>query len=164
MKFKKNLFFFSLVLGMLVLAVNAHALGSAGCGLGSVIFKNNKWFFQILAMTTNHSTSSQFLGITFGTSNCAPGLFGDTQKQEDYIAYNLVTLEKEASQGLGDTLDGLASLMGCDQNNYSVFNLFAQKHYKDIFNTNQPNGVLNNIKSLASMDQSVFKTCPFAKI
>ena len=46
------------------------AAGAAGCGLGSLIFKSNGKFTQLLAATTNNSTYTQSFGITSGTSNC----------------------------------------------------------------------------------------------
>src|SRR5512145_696073 len=49
--------------------------GAAGCGLGSMVFGNQPGFFQLLAGTTNHIIFfNQFFGITFGTSNCSPGI------------------------------------------------------------------------------------------
>ena len=47
----------------------AEDYGSAGCGLGSLVFKQNDGT-QILAATTNGTFGSQTFGITFGTSNC----------------------------------------------------------------------------------------------
>src|SRR3569832_2714255 len=47
------------------------AYGSAGCGLGSIVFGSQPGFIQILAATTNGTFASQTFGITSGTSDCA---------------------------------------------------------------------------------------------
>ena len=44
--------------------------GTAGCGLGSMIFGDQKGAIQILAATTNSIFGTQTFGITTGTSNC----------------------------------------------------------------------------------------------
>ncbi len=44
--------------------------GTAGCGLGSMAFGNQKGAIQILAATTNGLFGTQTFGITSGTSNC----------------------------------------------------------------------------------------------
>ena len=44
------------------------SVGSAGCGLGSLVFTDNEWWMQVLAATVN-STGVQTFGITSGTSN-----------------------------------------------------------------------------------------------
>jgi hypothetical protein len=44
--------------------------GSAGCGLGSMIFEGDQtWWKQVLASSTN-TTGMQTIGISLGTSNC----------------------------------------------------------------------------------------------
>ncbi|MFN7453535.1 MAG: DUF3015 family protein, partial [Pseudobdellovibrionaceae bacterium] len=47
----------------------AKSYGDAGCGLGSVIFGNEKGFSQIFAATTNGTVGNQTFGISSGTSN-----------------------------------------------------------------------------------------------
>src|SRR3954464_7446787 len=44
--------------------------GTAGCGLGSLVFGDQKGAIQILAATTNTTFGTQTFGITTGTSNC----------------------------------------------------------------------------------------------
>ncbi|MEN0057326.1 MAG: DUF3015 family protein, partial [Bdellovibrio sp.] len=48
--------------------------GTAGCGLGSLVFGNEKGPVQIVAATLN-GTGVQTFGITTGTSNCGEGVF-----------------------------------------------------------------------------------------
>ena len=133
MSFIKNMFFILTVAAFCFLGSQAHAIGSAGCGLGSVVFKGNEWWKQLLAVTTNNSTGSQTFGITTGTSNCAPGLFGEVQKQEDFMVANLTTLQREAAQGSGETLNSLASVLGCENSSFENFGVYTQEKYNDIF-------------------------------
>src|SRR5438309_10501086 len=47
--------------------------GLAGCGLGSMIFGDQKGAIQILAATTNSTFGTPTFGISSGTSNCVEG-------------------------------------------------------------------------------------------
>lgn len=112
---KKNL---GLIAGTLLsfASFQAHAdVGIAGCGLGSIVFKENTKGSQILAATTNGTFGNQTFGITSGTSNCGSGVAKqvNVQKQKDYIIANLSSLQREAAQGSGDAVNGLASVFGC---------------------------------------------------
>ncbi|APJ04013.1 DUF3015 family protein [Silvanigrella aquatica] len=160
----KNILFMTIVAAFALLAFRAHAVGSAGCGLGSIVFKGNEWYKQILAVTTNDSTGSQTLGITTGTSNCAPGLFGDAQKQQDYVVANLTSIEREAAQGSGKTLNGLASVLGCDDSQNQVFGIYTQKKYSEIFNSNDANQILLNLKSALQKDTPLSQSCKLINI
>src|SRR5215813_15499169 len=50
--------------------------GTAGCGLGSMVFGDQKGAIQILAGTTNWLFGTQTFGITTGTSNCGEAAVG----------------------------------------------------------------------------------------
>lgn len=85
--------------------------GSAGCGLGSIIFGPGTGFTQIFAATTNGSSGNQTFGITSGTSNCDTGPSSDSAK--NYVEANRTQLAKEITRGKGATLSGLSELAGC---------------------------------------------------
>ena len=57
-------------------AMAADKYGTAGCGLGSLVFGNQKGIVQIFAATTNGLFGSQTFGITTGTSNVEPAFTG----------------------------------------------------------------------------------------
>ena len=58
------------VIALMTSSAFAAKYGSAGCGLGSLIFEGDQtWWKQVLATTTN-GTGMQSLAITLGTSNC----------------------------------------------------------------------------------------------
>ena len=76
------------VLGAFSAAAFAADYGSAGCGLGSLVFKKND-MTQVLAATTNGTFWSQTFGITFGTSGCnAQGMVKVSMARESFIEAN----------------------------------------------------------------------------
>jgi hypothetical protein len=92
--------------------VHARAYGSAGCGLGSLIFEPSTGFTQVFAATTNGTFGSQTFGITSGTSNCAGGS-GGSASAKAFVETNRVALAKDIARGRGETIDGLSRLAGC---------------------------------------------------
>ncbi len=92
--------------------VHARAYGSAGCGLGSLIFEPSTGFTQVFAATTNGTLGNQTFGITSGTSNCAGGS-GGSASAKAFVETNRVALAKDIARGRGETIDGLSKLAGC---------------------------------------------------
>ena len=86
--------------------------GTAGCGLGSIVFGAKPGFIQVLAATTNGTFGSQTFGITSGTSNCvdsAPSAVGT----RTFIQANREALAKDIARGQGETIANLSTLAGC---------------------------------------------------
>ena len=53
------------------LTTSMYANDNTGCGLGSLVIKDQSTvMLQVLAATTNGTSGSQTFGITSGTSNC----------------------------------------------------------------------------------------------
>ncbi|NDG85554.1 MAG: DUF3015 domain-containing protein [Proteobacteria bacterium] len=90
---------------------------------------NSHGIVQIFAATTNGTSASQTFGITSGTSNCGGG--GSSPTAEQYIEANRVSLASEISKGNGETVKGLARIMGCAKT--EEFQTALQKNYKKIF-------------------------------
>lgn len=105
--------------------------GSAGCGLGSMIFEGDQtWWKQVLAATTN-TTGMQTIAITLGTSNCdspAPLKIGQA---EAYIEANKVALANDIARGNGETIVGLSKVYGCS--NSTEFGQALKANYAAIF-------------------------------
>src|SRR5256885_13892242 len=78
--------------------------GLAGCGLGSMIFGDQKGMIQVLAATTNGTVGSQTFGITSGTSNCGEAGFSSSATRT-FIEGNREALAKDAARGSGETID-----------------------------------------------------------
>ena len=106
----------------------AHAeYGMAGCGLGSMVFKDDG-FVQVLA-ATNGTSSNQTFGISSGTSNCE--VSGNGASAALFIEANREAVGKEISRGTGESLETLARLGGCA--NASAMGSFLQSEYQSIF-------------------------------
>ena len=111
--------------------VHGNQYGSAGCGLGSLIFEPNESFMQIFAATTNGLSGTQTFGITSGTSNCDTGGGGSARSVETFIAANRATLAVEAARGRGETISSLSSLAACGDADALARSL--QSNFKTVF-------------------------------
>lgn len=143
----KNLFIAALVT---FAAGSAFAVGDAGCGLGSMIIKDNTKVMQILAATTNGTFGSQTFGISTGTSNCTSDKVVLQEKEQQYfVEANYDMLTTEMAQGSGEYVDAFAHLLGCDSNEFGAL---VKKNYSEIV---KPNGsateVLSNVRQHAKV-------------
>ena len=116
----KKLYLSSLLIaGSLVLASNAGAIDSTGCGLGSMAWRGQSGILpQVAAVTTNGTFGTQTFGITFGTSGCDPNgrVTGGTQKMVlAFLENNLEQFAMDAAAGQGETLTTLAGIMNMDE-------------------------------------------------
>lgn len=133
---KKAVLGFAVVL----LAATAYAgnQNDAGCGVGSMIFKDNTAGQQILAATTNGISGNQTFGITTGTLGCSEGGLLKAEKQREvYIAANFRTLAAELAAGQGEYASTLATVMGCKQEVVPTFLSYAKTNYGGLFPTPQ---------------------------
>ncbi len=127
---KKN----SLLLGLALLFTSGAALadyGTAGCGLGSIVFGSKPGIVQIFAATTNGTFASQTFGITSGTSNCTDG--GGKASARAYIEANREALAKDIARGKGETLSNLATVAGCADS--KAMGKQLRRDFKKIFPT-----------------------------
>ena len=160
-------------------AMAATGYGTAGCGLGSIVFGAKPGMIQVLAATTNGTFGSQTFGITSGTSNCEKGggdmedggdmekphkkhkkkNTGSIQEQTDFIANNLNSLKRDAAQGYGDSLAALASTLGCEVGVYPQFTQRLQAAQAQIFATNDASKILAGIKSQVQSQPALNEAC-----
>jgi DUF3015 family protein len=110
--------------------VSAAPYGTAGCGLGSLVFGNQPGIVQIFAATTNATFGSQTFGITTGTSNCQDSMNGRFGVKM-FIETNKEALAKDISRGQGETLKNLAAMAGCSDAPLASATL--QKNFSTIF-------------------------------
>lgn len=119
-------------------AMAATGYADAGCGLGSIVFGNEKGAVQVLAATTNGTSGSQTFGITTGTSNCDPGGLVKLEKEREIFAEkNYSTIVKEMAMGEGENLETLAGMYGCSQDSINDFGSLAQDNFGDIVKSEQ---------------------------
>lgn len=126
-----------------LMAGSSSMAADAGCGLGSIIFTKNSKLIQLFAATTNTSTLTQPLGITFGTSGCsASGLVMNDKQIQYFVEINQEELSREMAQGHGEKLATLALLKGCaSQDSQKAFAGFTQSSYSQILPTANTNAV-----------------------
>lgn len=132
--------------------------GAAGCGLGSAVMGRHG--NQVSAATTNGTLWSKYLGISFGTSNCfESGAQASQVEQEAYLMANYNVLSKEMAQGNGTSLEGLAELLGCDQDKVPSFKVLAQREHQKVFAAPGAVAALDTLKSSIRSDSELAESC-----
>ena len=104
-----------------------YSYGTAGCGLGSIVFGDKPGMIQIVAAIFN-SWGSQSSAITSGTSNCGNG--GKVGAYE-FIKANKIVLASEISRGQGETIEGLAKILDCSDS--QAVGTVLQKNFLNIY-------------------------------
>lgn len=135
----------------------------AGCGLGSLIFKNNIKGEQILAVTTNNLTFTQTFGISSETLGCTKdGVVQADKKRALYAEVNLQSLSRELAQGRGEFLDAFAALSGCrERASRDAFARFAQERYGKLFPDERTDAAafLRNVDTELASSAALAKAC-----
>lgn len=120
---------------------------NTGCGLGSIVIKNqNSSVLQALAATTNGTSGNQTFGITSGTSNCnKPSNFVSNDKLNQFVNENMDELAMDISTGKGETLNTVAALMNVE--NKEDFASKLQANFSDIYTSEKVSSaeVIDNI-------------------
>ncbi|WP_186645403.1 DUF3015 family protein [Fluviispira vulneris] len=138
---------------------DVEAWGMGGCGFATLFIKEKDTLPQIGASIVNDFISgyTQSSAITSGTSNCVESRTKTASvEQEVFITVNLSSLSKEAAQGSGEHLVALAKVFGCPNEQFSKF---SQINYSKIYETNEPNLVLQNYLREVNSDQYLAKNC-----
>jgi len=137
-----------------VAALSSAAVASqnnqTGCGLGSVIIKNDSSAVMLaLQATTNGTSGNQTFGITSGTSGCKRAKFVMNERASEFVASNMDTLAKEIAVGHGESVDTLAELLNVK--NKATFASALQTNYNKIYSSQSVKmaNVLDNISATA---------------
>ncbi|MGD9624180.1 MAG: DUF3015 family protein [Arcobacter sp.] len=117
------------------LTASVYANENTGCGLGSLVIKQqNTVVLQVLAATTNGTSGNQTFGITSGTSNCdKPSNFVSNDKLNKFVAENMDELAMDISAGKGETLETVAKLMNVE--NKEAFSAKLQANFSNIYSS-----------------------------
>lgn len=126
----------------------ATTYGTAGCGLGSILFGNKPGIIQVFAATTNGSFGTQTFGITSGTSNCGSQTVMVIATKQ-FIETNREAFAKDVSRGSGETIDTIASMGGCADS--AAVGASLQKNFKSIFPTSQTSNTQVSVTALDSL-------------
>jgi hypothetical protein len=141
-----------LLVGLAALALTSSVYAGAntntGCGLGSVLIKDqNTVLTQILAATTNGTSGNQTFGITSGTLNCdKPSIIASNDKLNRFVGENMDELALDISAGQGETLSTVAKLMNVKDT--ASFSAKLQKNFNNIYASKNVNSA-NVIDSIA---------------
>lgn len=95
----------------LVDEASGQGYGTAGCGLGSLIFGAKPGMIQIVSATFNGTSANQTFAITTGTLNCDIPEAG--QQAAAFIEINNEAFKTELARGHGDTVSSLAYILRC---------------------------------------------------
>ncbi len=128
--------------------------GPAGCGLGSLIFKPDSGFTQILAATTNGTSANQTFGISSGTSNCDTGP-GNSKSAKAFVETNRAALAKDIARGRGETISSLTALAGCSDPR--AVGMKLQHSFRTIFSSAKATDdqVSDSVVNVLSSDSSL---------
>jgi hypothetical protein len=140
----------------------AEGYGSAGCGLGSLVFGNQTGMIQILAATTNGVFASQTFGITSGTSNCAAGGVVKAQREQAAFAeVNFQDLKRNMAAGGGEFLTSFATLLGCEESAKPALATMTQAKYEVILPSEKsgPMDLLGGVKTQIKSDPALANSC-----
>ena len=148
----------------LVFCAQALADSSVGCGLGSLIWKDNSIVSALVRGTTNQSFSSQLFGITTGTSGCSKHSIVQVEHAPVYYAEaNLDQLKVQAAQGEGEYLQGFAQTFGCSEDTYASFGQSMNQNYGELFVNapSAPREFVNQVKSIMVKQSQFTSNCQY---
>lgn len=143
---------------VLVASANAWAAryGMAGCGIGSLIFKDEPGKIQILAGTTNGIAGHQTSAISSGTSNCKDS---PNEVAQVFIEENKMELLTDMSRGQGETLSSLAKILSCGD--VTLLGKALQTNFDAIYPNKEVSGekVQQGIFQVIAKDSALQNTC-----
>jgi len=142
-------------------AARAQGYGMAGCGLGSLVFKDNG-VTQIFAATTNGTFANQTFAITSGTSNCGSGGVIKAQREQAAFAeVNFQDLKRNMATGGGEFLTSFATLLGCEDAAKPALAKMTQSKYESILPTEKttPMEMLSGVKTQIKSDAQLAGSC-----
>ncbi len=148
-----------MILSLVFISAAAQA-NDSGCGLGGLAIQRNTKLSQLVSMTLNYSTLTQFFGITSGTSNCsANGIVFNDKEATVFAEANLPNLKIEMARGEGENLSAFAEILGCKST--STFGAMTRRQYENIF----PNAdvttenFLKSIRNEIGHDEALKSSC-----
>lgn len=135
--------------------------GMAGCGFGALLIDNHSKGPQIGSWFLNGLYGNQTYAISSGTSNCVESRTEmAAMEQSVYVTANFNSLQKEAAQGSGETLKGLADVLGCyaDEDKARLGEM-SQREFDRLFAEAQPEQLLQRYLGLINQDPMLSKSC-----
>jgi hypothetical protein len=145
-----------LVAAVFCLNAQAENYGTAGCGLGALIFKDKPGKIQIVSGILNAIYMNATFAMTSGTSGCT-----DDEKSAStmFIQMNKQALMKDIARGRGDSLASLSKILKCSDTDMLGNSL--QKNYENIFPTESTSAmdINHSINSTIQSDAALSQHC-----
>ena len=133
-----------------LLTTASFAGANTGCGLGDQVITNqDSVVMQVFAATTNGTSGNQTFGITSGTSGCAkPAKFVSNDRANEFVAGNMDVLALDISNGQGEALSTLATLLNVS--NPETFASVLQANFDKVYTSSDVTSanVIDNIVAL----------------
>lgn len=124
-----------MMIGITALMISGSVMaahGPAGCGLGSVLFKDKEGLvFNVLAATFNGTSGNQTFGMSTGTLGCEDAKEAKVTAV-DFIENNMMALSTDIAKGEGKTLDAYLTLIKAPKADKTRL----QSNFKKIFTKN----------------------------
>ncbi len=141
------------------MAVNAKDYGSAGCGVGSIIFDGQSGLGpHVLAATTNGFYGTQTFAMTSGTLGCS---VDDTIQSHAalYIDSNLNNIAADVARGEGEALMALAELLRVEDADRGTFSSVLKDNFHVIFSNDSVTStdVMSSLRSVMQSDEALAK-------
>jgi hypothetical protein len=152
----KKLIIVSALLMAAPLTVQAN---SAGCGLGSTLFKGQSGLApNVLAATTNGTLGNQTFGMTTGTLGCNQNDVV-VAEVDDFIDSNMERVARDMSTGQGESLETLAALMGIQGQDKQAFFQLSKNNFTTIYSRDDVTSkeVLTSLKTAMLADKKLAK-------
>lgn len=140
-------------------AALAAPYGTAGCGLGSLVFNDDRGIVQIFAATTNGTFGTQTFGITSGTSNCVDSGGMAAIDQKAFMKVNYASVKRNAASGGGEFMTAMSVLLGCEAPVHDNVAALSQRRHSEIFATESSDEALDNLKRAVRADPTLAGQC-----
>jgi len=140
----------------LVHEMSGQPYGTAGCGLGSILFADQEGLIQVVAATFNATAGNQTFAISSGTSNCEQAERNASAAL--FIESNKVALQDDVARGSGETLTAFSKIIGCGDS--VLLGKALQKNYGRIYSGSGSSAeVRDNVLRTISSDQGLIQSC-----
>ena len=129
---KKALLSLTLGLGLLASTPAEAAYGPAGCGWGNQFFDKDGTATGVKGLITvwiNMIAYNQMISILLKMGTC-----GDGSANIDYIEDNATQLAFDFSQGQGESVSTLATMLECEENSLIEY---GQSNYEALFTNSE---------------------------
>lgn len=140
--------------------------GMAGCGLGSLIIKDDDTWPQVGSGLLNGLACQigicQTFAISSNTMNCVEdnSSMAFVTEKEVFAQVNLDDMKKEAVQGQGEHLRAYADMLGCSgESDVALFEEISKTQYATIYATDDHKAVVKSYDRILGTHPTLKNSC-----